>query len=365
MSIHNYIEQELIRKNRGIYFRRGRWLMHVLFILIFCFASVVEIAESVKHLHLLSATLTIGVGLAAPFLVFIYFYCLYLIPYCFKLNRYRRFWTILLLMMALFPLIDIGLKTWAKPYLPGMEAVLDKGHPFQSVVRHYFTFISGFIGFACLLYFMELLEGISTDKETAENQSLKLATELHLLKTRMNPAFMVRSLDGIIALEEQQGEHAPDSVVGFSDVLRYRLYRSKERLVPLGEELAQLGNLMRLHNVLPGQEDTCSLETEGDIENTRIVPLSLINIAEPLLATFKPGGTWSLLMYLLMEEKEIQVAVELSAEGEEAITAETQRIHQDLQRLLYSGLNFTVEKEQNTFSLRTCIPIFRNLTVSS
>ncbi|WP_118951941.1 histidine kinase [Taibaiella helva] len=363
MSIHNYIERELIRKNRGIYFRRGRWLIHVLFILIFWFANMIEMIESLSQITLAKALLVIA--LTTPFLIFFYIYCLYLIPYCFKLNRYRRFWTILLLMAATFPLLDLVLKTWAHPRLPALSTIYDTHHPVVSLSRSYFSFINGFIGFACLLYFMELLEGISTHKETAVNQDQKLATELHLLKTRMNPTFMVRSLDGIIGLTEQQDEHAPESVVGFSDVLRYRLYRSKERLVTLEEELAQLSNLMRLHNVLPGQENTCSLETEGDITNARIVPLSLINIAEPLLSTFRPGGSWSLLMYLLLEEKEIQVAVELSTDGEDQVTAETQRIHEDLQRLLYSGLNFTVEKEQNTFSLRTCIPIFRNSIASS
>jgi 16S rRNA C1402 (ribose-2'-O) methylase RsmI len=70
-------------------------------------------------------------------------------------------------------------------------------------------------------------------------------------------------------------------------------------------------------------------------------------------------------MYLLIEEKEIQVAVELTTDQENVVERQTERIHEEIQQLLYTGLNFTVEKDQNTYSLRTCIPIFRNSIASS
>lgn len=363
MRIHNYIERELVRKSIGTYFRKGKWILHVLFILFYWVINLRSYGGSFKHMTLTKAGL--ATLLMLPFLLFFYTYCLYLIPYCFKRNRYRRFWIILGILLAVFPAVDLLLRFRASPFLPDLDFSFDRANIFSSLAKVYFDAITSFVGFTSMLYFMEILEGLSTYRETEQHEHQMIATELHLLKTRMNPDFMVRSLDGIVALANGHGDHAPGSVVNFSDVLRYRLYRSKEKLVPLSEELNQLSNLMRLHNVLPGQEDTCSLETEGNIDEAQIVPLSLINIAEPLLATFTTGDNWSLLMYVLLEEKEAQVAIELTTDRNDYVMAETQRIHEDLQRLLYSGLNFTVEKEQNTYSLRTCIPIFRNLTASS
>ncbi len=363
MSVHSYIERQLIRKSLGTYFRRGRWVLHLLFLIIFWLVYSRNQAGPIKNWTV--AKVALAISLTFPFILFFYTYCLYLVPFCFKQNKFRKFWTLLALALLIFPPLDFALSAWAADYLPDLAKDIDLKHPFQALGSTYFSFISSFVGFTALLYFMELLEGVNTHKETYQHQHQLAATELHMIKTQMNPEFVVRSLDGIIELAEQRGAHAPDSVVNFSDVLRYRLYRSQEKLVPLHEELTQLSNLMQLHNVLPGQENSSSLETEGDPGDWVVVPLSLIKIAEPLLATFKPGTNWSLLLYLLVEEKEVQVAAELSIDDHEGMDELMERIREDLWRLLYSGLNFTVEKEQNTYSLRTCIPIFRNLTVSS
>lgn len=363
MSIHSYIERQLIRKSLGTYFRRGKWILHLLFILLFWLIYVSKHGGSLKDWSM--TKIIVSITITIPFIFFFYTYCLYLVPFCFKQNKYLKFWLLLFLLLLIFPLIDYGVLLWAKKYLPKLADKIDDQHPLVSIGKAYFSFITSFVGFTALLYFMELLEGVSTHKETYQHQHQLAATELHLIKTQMNPEFMIRSLDGIIQLTEKQDEHAPGSVIDFSDVLRYRLYRSKEKLVPLREELDQLRNLMQLHNVLPGQEHTSTLETEGDTEMAVAVPLSLINIAEPLLATFQAGANWSMLVYLLAEEKEVQVAVELTTDKLGGLDELFERIREDLWRLLYSGLNFTVEKVDNTYSLRTCIPIFRNLTVLS
>ena len=144
--------------------------------------------------------------------------------------------------------------------------------------------------------------------------------------------------------------------------MRYRLYRSQQKILPLTEELIQLNNLFQLHNVLPDQAASCTLEAEGDSGGKFIIPLSLINIAESLLTTYTPNTHWSMLMYLLIEEKEIQVAIELTTVKEAAIEEQAKRIREDLQRLLGPNLNFTVEKEDNIYSLRTCIPMIKSST---
>jgi len=359
MSIHHYIERQLIRKNMGTYFRKGKWVLHVLLLLLFWFSFAVKKVGDTRHWT--PGNMLVVLATLLPFFSFFYFYCLYLIPFCFKRNRFRKFWLLLLALLAFCPLLDYLVQRWTAPCLPAAPG--PPLHWLAEVGKTYFSFITSFIGYTSMLYFMELLEGIHTYKETDKNQTQLAATELHRIKTQMNPDFMIRSLDGIIYLAERRAEQAPDSVIDFSDVLRYRLYRSREKLVPLKEELVQLENLFHLHNAMPGQEHTCTLETEGGTEGVSAVPLSLINVAEPLLATFRPGKEWSLLLYLLTEEKEVQIAAELSTAGSSP-ELYLEQIRENMERLLCPGLTFTVEKDGNTYSIRTCIPIFRNLTVS-
>lgn len=362
MSVHHYIEHQLIRKSLGTYFRKGKWIFHLIFLILFSVASVLKLSGKFQTWTVQKVLLSMLV--LFPFILFFYTYCLYLVPYCFKRNRFRQFWITLIILLAVFPIADYALQAWLVPYLPELAEKHTQQPAWLSITKVYFNFISSFVGFTSMLYFMEILEGINIHKETDLNKSQLTATELHRIKTQMNPDFMIRSLDGIIRLADLQDKKAPGSVIDFSDVLRYRLYRSKEKLVPLEEELSQLDNLFRLHNAVPRQDGSCTLDTEGDAGMAFAVPLSLINIVEPLLTTFEQDASWSLLLYLLIEEKEIQVALELTTDQGAAITGRTERIHKDLEQLLYTGLNFTMEQEQNTYSLRTCIPIFRNLTAS-
>lgn len=361
MGIDQYISLQLLKKNRGTYFRRGKWIFHVLFVLLF---FVIAFSD---HLGTMSHWTTAGIiastCVTLLFFIFFYIYCLYLVPVYFKQNRYRKFWELLILLLAVCPLISYGVTQWARPYLPELNHKLAGHSQGYAIGSAYLRFITTFIGFTSLLYFMELLESISIRKQTAKDQSQIAATELQLIKTRMNPDFMIRSLEGIINLAEHRDEKTPASVVDFSDVLRYRLYRSQQKILPLTEELIQLNNLFRLHNVLPEQEASCTLEAEGDSGGKFIIPLSLINIAESLLTTYTPNTHWSMLMYLLIEEKEIQVAIELTTVEEAAIEEQAKRIRKDLQRLLGPNLNFTVEKEDNIYSLRTCIPMIKSSTV--
>src|SRR5690349_7852029 len=101
MSIHNYIEHQLTRKSLGTYFRKGKWVFHVLFLLLFMLITVVDLGGKLRTLTWQKAF--VAMSLLLPFVAFFYTYCLYLVPYCFKKNKFKRFWILLLILLAVFP----------------------------------------------------------------------------------------------------------------------------------------------------------------------------------------------------------------------------------------------------------------------
>jgi LytS/YehU family sensor histidine kinase len=206
---------------------------------------------------------------------------------------------------------------------------------------------------------MELMEGIRTSKEIYTNSNELALAERSLIRTRMDPVFMMHSLDGIIRLSEQKSALAPGSVVGFSDILRYRLYRSQEPLVPLPEELDYLEKLFLFTNTL-NNDSRCSLEVQGQTGPQQwLPPLSVINIAETLINTRKAEDeTWSLLLYLLAEEKELQIAAELQT-GLELVES-MEDVRKNLELVFGVAVIFAVEKNDNTYSLRICLPLRSN-----
>ena len=83
-------------------------------------------------------------------------------------------------------------------------------------------------------------------------------------------------------------------------------------------------------------------------------------MVESLLTFGKNDPDWSLLMYLLIEDDEIQVAIEINSPTSSLLENQFEKIKKDLEQLTYEGINFTIEKETNNYSLRTCIPTFKN-----
>lgn len=350
--LEKYIDRKLARKNIGVYFKKGKWVLHVIFLLLMLVINAKKLQP--EGVDMSGRDLLLSLVMLLPFVVFFYIYCLYLIPVFFKRNRQKRFWMILLVLMSVFPALEGLLSIFFSRYNVALTASVGKG-TWLFLLKSYRDFWINFIGFTSLLYFMELLEGIRTLREISLNKSQLAFTELHMIKTKMNPEFMVRSLDGIIDLANKEEDATPDAVIRFSDVLRYRLYRSKAGLVPLGEELQQLESLFGFHNEI-SRSTGCTLEAEGDAGNRSIPPLALINIAEPLINTWGDAQEPHLLMYLLIEETELQIAVEFSttAGGIDTVISD---IRNNLNLIFGRDVIFAMEKEHNNYSIRICLPL--------
>jgi len=364
--LQDYIDRRLLAKNRSVYFKKGKWVFHVICFLAYWVSTYLRMAPEFGYkakplpgpagfnpLAVLPAIL--------PFFLFFYFYCLYLIPVCFKRRLYRRFWIMLGALLVLVPWLDEGVQLLLKHLYPGLIAG-SKGAGWAYLFSVYTEFITAFLGFTTALFFMELLEGVRTAKETRMNTEELSRTELQLLKTRMNPEFINRSLDDIVILSGSGNAAAPDAVVQFSDVLRYRLYRSNQRLVKLGEELQQLNNLFRLQHTLPA--GVVSLEIEGANDRAMLTPMLLLNIAEALLTSYRDGDEWSLLLYILVEESELQLAIELNSRDHGLIREKLRSVHEETERICGTKLNFEIGQTENNYSIRLCLPIQLSSTAS-
>jgi hypothetical protein len=146
-------------------------------------------------------------------------------------------------------------------------------------------------------------------------------------------------------------------------VLRYRLYRSNQMSVKLGEELQQLDNLFKLQHTLPA--GVVSLEVEGENERALLTPMLLLNTAEALLTSYRDDDDWSLLMYILIEATELQVAIEVSSTDHKLIDEKLQIIHEETERICGATLNFDIGQTKNNYSIRLCLPLQLSSTVSS
>lgn len=359
--LQEYIDRQLLAKRRSVYFRKGKWIFHLLCTVGFWFASFITFREGVgpagKGTALSSGAAAITALISmVPFYFFFYVYCIYLIPVYFKQRRYRTFWTTLIILLLTMPWVEEGLNALLRAGFPGIP-IDDEALSWTYLLKTYRSFLTAFLGFTTVLFLMELMEGVRTVKETSANSEELDRTEVRLLKTRMNPDFINRSLDDIIALSAHESPHAPDAVVQFSDVLRYRLYRSHQPRVRLAEELQQLDNLFRLQYAMPA--GAAVLDIEGSDPDALTTPMLLLNIGESLLATYNPDGAWSLHFFVLVEADALQIAIELLSDGGSATLDRLIAIHKETERICGSKLTFAIEQSNNEYSIRICLPIQR------
>lgn len=108
----------------------------------------------------------------------------------------------------------------------------------------------------------------------------KTQTELDLLRQQLNPHFFFNTLNNLYALSLQQAKEAPESILQLSELMRYVIYRGKEALVGIGEEVKYIQDYIQLQQLRLRRNLSLTFEIDIDDETQPIAPLLLIIFVE-------------------------------------------------------------------------------------
>lgn len=110
----------------------------------------------------------------------------------------------------------------------------------------------------------------------------KARAELALLTSQINPHFFFNTLNNLYGLVVEKSEKAPEVVLKLSDMLRYTIYRGKEDLVLLKDEINYLENYIELHKIRYQKE--VEIRFDHDVqEGLKVAPLLFIILLENAL----------------------------------------------------------------------------------
>ncbi|MCX2740877.1 sensor histidine kinase [Pontibacter anaerobius] len=115
-------------------------------------------------------------------------------------------------------------------------------------------------------------------KEQLEKQAVE--TELHYLKSQINPHFLFNTLNNIHTLVYKQAPTAPEAVLGLSSLMRYMIYESNAATVPLSREINYLQDYISLQQLRYKKAPVVDLEIKGDTSSCHIAPLLFIHLME-------------------------------------------------------------------------------------
>ncbi len=119
-------------------------------------------------------------------------------------------------------------------------------------------------------------------KSEKEKQLLKeesLTAELKYLKAQLNPHFLFNGINSVYHLIGKNNDLAKDTLLQFSELLRYQLYESGTQII-LEKELAFVLQYIKMEKTRKGSDIQLTYDIEFENDTKKIVPLLLIPIIE-------------------------------------------------------------------------------------
>lgn len=137
---------------------------------------------------------------------------------------------------------------------------------------------------------VKLLFKSMQDEETMkELERRKLQSELKYLKYQVNPHFFMNTLNNIHALVDVDREKARKAIVELSKMMRYMLYESNDKTIPLAKEIQFLNNYIELMKLRFTEQINVKVSFPDDIPSADIPPLLYISFIEN---AFKHGVSY-------------------------------------------------------------------------
>jgi two-component system, LytTR family, sensor kinase len=135
-----------------------------------------------------------------------------------------------------------------------------------------------FTGFGFL--FRTFVEWINDRKIKAELEKDKIASQLELLKSKINPHFLFNTLNNIDVLIQDEPEKASEFLKKLSEILRFMLYESNADRVLLAKEIEYIRKYVDLQKIRTSNNNFVKFDISGDVSGKYISPMILIHFIE-------------------------------------------------------------------------------------
>lgn len=128
-------------------------------------------------------------------------------------------------------------------------------------------------------FFSVIINWFTTMNQKAELDRQKLAIELDLLKSKLNPHFLFNTLNNIDSLIHTDPDEASASLIRLSEMMRYLTYETSVDTVSLAREIRYIRNFIGLCRIRLREPDDIRFSFTGD-EDARISPALFVPLLE-------------------------------------------------------------------------------------
>jgi sensor histidine kinase YesM len=184
----------------------------------------------------------------------------------------------------------------------------------------------------------------------------KQVAELNYLKSQTNPHFLFNTLNNIYSLARDKSDLAPESILRLSKILRFMLYETSGKYIPIEQEIKIISDYIALEKLR--YDESLRINFNYDIEDMKqaMPPLLLIPLVEN---SFKHGvsetrGHPFVDIHLSVNKRQLLFIVQNSAEDSSDEKSVKENIGlSNLRRqleLLYKYYELTVQQSGSVFT---------------
>ncbi len=128
-----------------------------------------------------------------------------------------------------------------------------------------------------LLHFIRLRQ---VRQQLQDEKAKNTEAELAWLKNQINPHFLFNTLNNISSLTQIDADAAQDSIAQLSDLLRYAMYETNKKMVPIQGEEAFMRNYIALMKLRCNEKTEVNARFTIQNPQTEIAPLLFISLVE-------------------------------------------------------------------------------------
>jgi len=150
----------------------------------------------------------------------------------------------------------------------------------KEAVFYMSSYILTLLVVSTLLSFRFLNDRMQTQLQLENIEREKVSAELSFLKGQINPHFLFNSLNNILFLIDRSNKEARDTLLKFSEMLRYQLYECSSDYIEIEKELHYIKNYMEIQMLRRSDKYKCDLSVAESVRNFSIAPLLLIPLIE-------------------------------------------------------------------------------------
>ncbi len=118
------------------------------------------------------------------------------------------------------------------------------------------------------------------EKSSREKLQRSQEAQILYLKSQVNPHFLFNTLNNLYGLTYSKSDLAPKMVLGLSETMRYLIYETEQKLVPIQKELDFIRNYLELEKMRISFPENIRVSFNFQLDSVFIPPLLLLPFVE-------------------------------------------------------------------------------------